>query len=225
MTNASTTGTPTTTRSSPTDRSSSGDQAKAEARNVAESGKQKAGKVADEARYQAAELARTAREDARDRIDGEVGKLAAFLDDIGDELDGMADGTGRTDGYLPSLARDGAQMANRLSRRLENGGLDGALHDVSMFARRRPAVFLAAAFGVGLTLGRVTRNADAHEISDQMQRGDGSDSHMQTRGDRSGGTLEATRPSAPQYRPSTVSPPTGAATATGSTAPTTGQTR
>jgi hypothetical protein len=217
MTNAPTSPTTTTTRSSPTDRSGSGDQARAEARNVAESGKHGASQVADEARSQAAELARTARQDARHRVDGEVGRLAAFIDDIGDELGGMADGSVKTDGHLPALARDGAQIANRLSRRLETGGLDGALHDVGMFARRRPGMFLAAAFGVGLALGRVTRNADLHEITDEM-KGDGSQTGAETWGETGG--------SIPEYRGSTVSKPIGtSATSPASTASAAGRTR
>jgi hypothetical protein len=220
MTNSPTTPTGTTTRSSPPGQGGSGDQAKAEARNLAESGKQSAGKVAGEARSQASGLARTAREEARHRVDGEVGKLASFLDDIGDELDGMASGDTRTDGHLPALARDGAQMANRLSRRLETGGLDGALHDVSMFARRRPGVFLAAAFGVGLALGRVTRNADLHEISDEMKRGDRSDSEFDSEFDSPRATLGESRESVPQYRASSVSQPAGSSAPSGtSTSP------
>ena len=207
MTNSPTTPTGTTTRSSPSGQGGSGDQAKAEARNVAESGKEGAGRVADEARSQAAGLARTAREEARHRADGELGKLASFLGEIGDELDGMASGDTRPDGHLPALARDGAQMANRLSRRLETGGLDGALHDVSMFARRRPGVFLATAFGVGLALGRVTRNADLHEITDEMKRGGGSESP--------GAAFGETRESVPQYRAPGVSQPAGASASPG----------
>jgi hypothetical protein len=215
MTNSPTPPTTTTTRSSPTSQSGSGDQAKAEARQVAESGKRGAEQVAEEARSQAAGLARTAREEARHRVDGEVGKLAAFLDDIGDELDEMANGSGRTDGHLPALARDGAQMANRLSRRLETGGLDGALHDVSMFARRRPGLFLAAAFGVGVALGRVTRNADLHDITEEMKRGDGPDTDGQA-WERAGAPASEYREAAGEHSsafPSSTSSPSATSSA------------
>ncbi len=174
MTNAPTTRTMATGGTSSSTTSDMNDAAKSEARSVAEKGKQSAGQVAGEARSQAAGLARTARDEARQRADGEVGKLAEFLDGLGDELNGMADGSPPQDGHLEGLARDGAQAANRLAQRLESGGLDGALHDVSMFARRRPGVFLAAAFGVGVALGRVTRNADMQAISAEMQDDDGS---------------------------------------------------
>jgi hypothetical protein len=174
MTNTPTTPARSTGSPRPVD-ANTADQAGAEARNVAETGRQKANEVADEAQNQAAELARTARDQAKQRADGEVGRLAGFLGEIGDELDGMASRSDSSDGYLPGLARDGAHAANRLSHRLETGGLDGALHDVEQFARRRPGMFLAAAFGVGLAIGRVTRNADVRSISDEMDSTKGSD--------------------------------------------------
>jgi hypothetical protein len=176
MTNTPTT--PTGTPGSP--RSSDGgpaERATTEARHVAESGREKVTQVAGEAQTQAADLARTAREQAKQRADGEVGRLAGFLDEIGDELDGMAAHSDESDGYLPGLARDGAQAANRLSRRLETGGLDGALHDIETFARRRPGMFLFAAFGVGLALGRVTRNTDMHAVAEEMNHDEPSGSH------------------------------------------------
>jgi hypothetical protein len=61
-------------------------------------------------------------------------------------------------------------------------------------------VFLAAAFGVGLTLGRVTRNADIHAISEQMHRDD-----------RSGGDSDTVqRPVTGAMTPSAASDPTAA---------------
>jgi hypothetical protein len=204
MTNVPTSTTTTTQRSSPATERGTGDQAKAEARNVAERGKEGASHVAGEARSQAAGLARTARDEARHRADGEVGKLAAYLDGIGDELGEMAKGSERNGGHLSALASDGSRMANQLSRRLETGGLDGALHDVGMFARRRPGVFLAAAVGVGLALGRVTRNADLHEISDEMKHSDEADSYGTTAGGQ--------REPMPQYRSSGISQPTSTST-------------
>jgi hypothetical protein len=194
-------GTTGSATSGPGSGTGSTDQAKAEAHKVAESGKQGVRQVADEARSQTASLARTARGEARERIDGEVGRLAGFLSDIGDELNGMAEGADHRDGYLPALARDGSRAAGRLSDRLESGGIDGALQDVKMFARRRPGVFLAAAFGVGIALGRVTRNADLQSISDEIQHEEHNDADNAARGD-------AVRPSVEPSTMSTMSGPT-----------------
>lgn len=164
MTNTSSPTAPTTSGSPPTGGKDAGDQAREEARKTAETGKRKVSEIADEAKSQTTQLARTAGEEAHERADDELGKLAGALNRVGDELDEMADGSSHPDGYVTALARDGARTANQLSERLESGGLDGALDEVKMFARRRPGVFLAAALGAGLAIGRVTRNADMQAI-------------------------------------------------------------
>ena len=41
----------------------------------------------------------------------------------------MATNSSRQDGYLVALARDGAQSARDLSRRVEDGGLEGVLDE------------------------------------------------------------------------------------------------
>jgi hypothetical protein len=141
-------------------------------RDATEKSRQSAGELAGEARFQAGQLARTARDEARHRANSEVDKLTGFLNRLSDELNGMAEGSPPRDGHLQGLARDAAQASHRLAHRLDTRGFDGAMHDVSMFARRRPGAFLAAAFGVGIVLGRLTRNADIHAISDEMQHSD-----------------------------------------------------
>jgi hypothetical protein len=47
------------------------------------------------------------------------------------------------------------------AERLESGGLEGVLRDVSSYARRRPGMFLLSAAGVGFLAGRLTRAARA----------------------------------------------------------------
>lgn len=165
---------PPTTGSPPTGGKDTSDQAREEARKTAETGKRKASDVVDEAKSQTTQLARTAGEEARERADGELDKLAGALGRVGDELDEMADGSKHPDGYITALARDGARTANQWSDRLQSGGLDGALDEVKSFARRRPATFLAATLGVGLAIGRVSRNADMQAIKPESNGSDGS---------------------------------------------------
>ena len=142
------------------------DQAKHQASAVAETGKQQAGEVVNEAKAQTSQLFDEARGRARDRADTQLSQLAGALDEVSGELEQMADGSENAESsYLTALARDGSKTAQSLSRRLDEGGLDGALDDVRRFARQRPVAFLAGAFGVGMLLGRVTRNADLGEIA------------------------------------------------------------
>ena len=142
------------------------DQAKHQASAVAETGKQQAGEVVNEAKAQTSQLFDEARGRARDRADTQLSQLAGALDEVSGELEQMADGSENAESsYLTALARDGSKTAASLSRRLDEGGLDGALDDVRRFARQRPVAFLAGALGVGLLLGRVTRNADLGKIT------------------------------------------------------------
>jgi hypothetical protein len=146
------------------DSSSPVHEAKQQARDVAETGKQQAAHVADEAKAKTSQLLGEARDQARDRADGQVAQLAGILDRVSGELGEMADGTSSDNGYMAALARDGSTAAKNLSQRLDREGLDGAIDDLRRFARRRPVVFLATAFGIGIALGRLTRNADLGEI-------------------------------------------------------------
>ncbi len=164
MTNASTEH-ELTPGSSDHDDPSTAEHAKSQARDVAETGQEQAGKVVQEAKAQTSQLLDEARTQARDRADSQTSQLAGVLERVSSELGEMAEGTSSSDGYLAALARDGSSTARDLSQRLQEGGLDGALDDVRQFARRRPVAFLAATFGVGLLLGRVTRNADLQKIA------------------------------------------------------------
>ena len=151
------------------------EHAKQQAGAVAETGKQQAGQVVDEAKKQTSQLLDEARDQARDRAGTQVSQLAGVLDKVSGELEQMAEGSDNAEtSYLTALARDGSKTARSLSQRLNDGGLDGALDDVRRFARQRPVAFLAGAFGVGMLLGRVTRNADLGEITSSGDDG-GSD--------------------------------------------------
>ena len=67
--------------------------------------------------------------------------------------------TGRPDeaGPLAGLPRRRPARVSAIADRLETGGPQGLLDDVTDFARRRPIVFLAAAGGAGFVVGRLAR--------------------------------------------------------------------
>lgn len=153
-----------TQRSAPPTGDGAADLAKRQAEQVADTGRQQAGEVVAEAKTQTRQLLNDARNQARDRAEGQVSRLAEMLNQVSGELEAMAD-AGSESNTLSALARDGSSTARDLSRRLQDDGLEGALDNVQRFARRRPVAFLAAAFGTGLALGRITRNADLGEIT------------------------------------------------------------
>lgn len=135
-----------------------------QARSVAETGKEEAAKLASEAKTQASKLIDEAGTKARERADSQLGSAATMLSDMSGELDRMAS-SASPGTALASLVRDGATMTRQLSDRLQSGGLDGALHDARMFARRPPVMFLAGAFAVGIMAGRLARNVDVRSIT------------------------------------------------------------
>ncbi len=113
----------------------------------------------------AADLLNQAGTKTRDRADTQVRTLAGSLSGVADDLGQMADGAADPGGSLAGLARDGARLTRTMADRLDRDGLNGALDEITSFARRRPMLFLAGAFAAGIGLGRLTRNADLGDMA------------------------------------------------------------
>lgn len=145
------------------------DRAKDEGRRLVDEGRREASEVTNVARSETASIARKTGDDLRRRADDQTGQMAGMLESLADELDEVASASDREGGHLTGVARDGARASRRMAERLEREGLDGVVHDVNRFARRRPGMFLAAAFGTGLLLGRLTRNVDTGEITERAR--------------------------------------------------------
>lgn len=129
----------------------------------------------------AADLLNQAGSKTRDRADTQVRTLAGSLSGVAEELGQMADKAGDPGSSLAGLARDGARFTRTIADRLDRDGLNGALDEVTTFARRRPMVFLAGAFAAGIGLGRLTRNADlggvAQTVKDAQPSGANGNGH------------------------------------------------
>lgn len=117
----------------------------------------------------AADLLNQAGTKTRDRADGQVRTLAGSLSGVADDLGQMADRAGDPNSSLAGLARDGARFTRTVADRLDRDGLNGALDEVTSFARRRPMLFLAGAFAAGIGLGRLTRNADLGSVAQTVK--------------------------------------------------------
>jgi hypothetical protein len=133
-----------------------------------------AGAVAHEAKRQATDLAHEAQEAFHHRADEQTHRAAGVLQDFSRQLRGMTEEGRPPQGRMVDLAHEGAERIEHLADRLDRDGWDGAMADLSRFARRRPGTFLAAAFGIGLMAGRVVRNADTDRLRSEMG-GDGQD--------------------------------------------------
>jgi hypothetical protein len=167
-TNTSTSPTASPSMPSSATASAGGEESAGRVSRVAETGQREAGRVVDEARTHTARLIGETGDRARDHADQQLGRAAGAIGQLGDELEDMASSTSHPDSYVAALARDGAHGAHQLSERLQRGGLDGVIDDVTRFARRRPGTFLAGSFAVGILLGRVTRNADLDRLKQDL---------------------------------------------------------
>lgn len=132
---------------------------------VTESAKAHAAEVSDEARRQVTNLVGESRNQLRSTANEQTDKVAELLQDVGDQLNAMARGEKAPEGPVADLVQDGANRVQDLAGRLRTGGYEMALRDAQSFARRRPGMFLAGAFGVGLLAGRLFRNTDTSEVT------------------------------------------------------------
>jgi len=125
-----------------------------EAKNVATD---QAKTVAVEAKTQAQQLISSTRSEvqtqAEDRSRQAAEKLRGMSTSITALLEGRPDEASQVRGYLQQAQSKIDTFANRL----EMGGPQGLLDDVSSFARRRPGAFLLAAGVAGFAVGRVAR--------------------------------------------------------------------
>jgi hypothetical protein len=126
--------------------------AKDEARVVASTAKREAGAVAGEARNQIQRLTSRAREQATDRVRGSHNRLVDRLRSLADEFEEMG-GNGDSPGR--ALVSDLGQRGRRVADYLADRGPEGLLSEVTDFARRRPAAFLASAVAAGFVVGRL----------------------------------------------------------------------
>jgi hypothetical protein len=111
--------------------------------------KDKAGELAGRARDRAA----SGIEDTLVRAAGEMHTVASALRQCGTDLN-----TGR-DGVLTPYVEQVADQVDRLSGFLEKRSVDDLTRDVQSFARRNPAVFLGACFGLGVLAARFLKSS------------------------------------------------------------------
>jgi hypothetical protein len=87
-------------------------------------------------------------DDQRHRATRNLGGVARFVRQATDEIESQ--------GHLgfAGYGRKAADRIDELSRQLERKDLDQVIADVERFARQQPALFVGAAFGVGVLAGR-----------------------------------------------------------------------
>ena len=141
---------------------------KEHAGTTAATAKEEAASVVQSATGHARSLLDTAGAELRDQSRTQADKLGQLLGQASDEFGRMA---AQSDTTTPAgrTVRTLADATGQLSRRIDEGGVDGLMSDVSRFARRRPGAFLALSAAAGFGIGRLARSTDTRTLKDAIQ--------------------------------------------------------
>lgn len=101
----------------------------------------------------------TAGEELQEQGRGQTQRLSGALQEVADELGRMAEQSDQATPVVRTV-RTLSDAAGQFARRLEDGGPEGLMSDVSRFARRRPGTFLAVSVVAGFAAGRLVRSVD-----------------------------------------------------------------
>ena len=135
-------------------------------RDVVDEASAQAKAVATQARQQLDRMVSQGRDEFRVQAEQRGSQAAGQLRTLSQQLTALAEGRPESAGPLVGYLEDVQGQIRRLTSRLEQGGPQGLVDDVSSFARRRPGVFLAAALGAGFVAGRVVRATAANQRAD-----------------------------------------------------------
>ncbi|AEE45341.1 hypothetical protein [Cellulomonas fimi] len=137
--------------------------------HVAQEAKAEAGAVVREARRQTRRLLEDARGELTTQASGQQRRFAGTARTFGSQLSSMADSSPDQGAAVDVVAEVGSRV-QALADWLEQREPGDVLDEVRAFARRRPGVFLLAAAGAGLVVGRLARGLkDAPSSSDSAR--------------------------------------------------------
>ena len=140
-------------------------QAQSAAGEVASIAKDQARVLTEEAKYQARELMTTTRRQLSEQAEQRAQHASRGLRSIADQMRALNDGRPQDAGTVAQWTGEIQQRVRQWSDRLESGGVDGVLRDLSSFARRRPLVFLGACMAAGVVVGRLVKDAAGADAS------------------------------------------------------------
>jgi hypothetical protein len=142
--------------------------AKDAAQEVADSAREEARRVTGEATDQVRSLLTSARDEAFGHASTQQQKLAGHSRIVSDDLQRISRGEAPQSDLVNQLLSTVTTRVESFTTALETREPADLLRDVRRFAARRPGAFLAAAAGIGLLAGRLTRGLgdsdDEHEF-------------------------------------------------------------
>ena len=142
------------------------------ARDVAGEAGAQAKAVAGEAKQQLDRLISQGRDEVRQQAEQRSSQAAGQLRTLSEQFSALVAGRPEAAGPLVGYASDLQSQLRRLASRVEQGGAQGVMDDVTRFARRRPGAFLAGAASIGFVVGRLVRAGVASQRENGPSTGD-----------------------------------------------------
>jgi hypothetical protein len=124
----------------------------------------KVSELADKAQHQAGQIADQAQEQVKTAARERKAQTVSNLEDISQAIRS----TGQTlrdndQGTVAQYTEKMAQQVDQLANYLDEKEIDQIVGDIENVARRRPELFLAGAFGLGLLVGRFLKSSHKSE--------------------------------------------------------------
>ena len=123
--------------------------------------------VAVEAKAQAQQLITNTRSELQSQADERARQAAEHLRGMSTSITALLDGRPDDAAQMGTYLQQAQSKIDGFASRLESGGPQGVINDLSSFARRRPGAFLLAAGVAGFAIGRAARAGVAAAHDDQ----------------------------------------------------------
>jgi hypothetical protein len=133
-------------------------EAKEQTKQVASEAATQAKQVTADAKDQARQLFDRTQSELRGQAEEGTRRASQGLRTVGQQLQALREGRTDEAGPVAQYAEQAQQKLSQFADRLEGGGAQGVLDDISSFARRKPGVFLLACAAGGFFAGRLVRS-------------------------------------------------------------------
>lgn len=132
---------------------------------IVDQAKEKAHAVIGETQQKAGELLERTRDQVKAQLDSQkekaTGSLASFADVLHQTGQSLSD---QQQGPFGDFAHSAASQVERVSDYLQSRDVDDLVSEVEGFARRQPALFLGAAFLLGLATARFLKSSSSEVV-------------------------------------------------------------
>jgi vacuolar-type H+-ATPase subunit H len=149
-----------------------------QAQQVVGAARDQISEMASEVSVQAGHLLDEAKQHLRGQAEAQTEQVGLAVDRFASQLRALSEGRPDEAGPVAGLAKEAAEQLGQVSGRISEGGLDAIVSDVTRFARRRPAVFLAGAVVAGFAVGRAVKaGRDSNGAAGQLPEATGGTLH------------------------------------------------